>query len=301
MALARPLYGGIELGGTKTTWGIATDASRPTARGTFPTAGAAETIARAAAAISDAAGGSELAAIGVGAFGPIDLATGVVGNTPKAGWRGAAISELLARLLAVPLGLDTDVNAAAIGELHHGAARGESDVVYVTVGTGIGGGAVVGGQLVHGAGHPEMGHVTAVPHSSDLDEGFAGSCPFHRGCLEGMASGSAIAARFGMPAGQLAPGHPAWEREAHYVGSAIADLALQYRPQRIILGGGVMRAPGLRELTRRRALEALNGYIDVGDGSALVTAPGLGNLSGLVGALVLAQQACARSRKGDEP
>ncbi|MGH2850466.1 MAG: ROK family protein [Solirubrobacteraceae bacterium] len=300
MALAEPLYGGIELGGTKTTWGIATDASRPTARGTFATSGAAETIANAAAAISDAAGGRELAAIGVGAFGPIDLASGVVGNTPKDGWRGAAISEALAGLLPVPLGLDTDVNAAALGELHHGAARGASNIVYVTVGTGIGGGAVIAGQLVHGGGHPEMGHVTAVPHAGDLDEGFAGICPFHGGCLEGMASGRAIAARFGTPAGELAPEHPAWEREAHYIGSALADVALQYRPQRIILGGGVLHAPGLRELIRRRALDTLNGYIDVGDASTLVTAPGLGELSGLVGALVLAQEASARSRKGDE-
>ena len=299
MALAGPLYGGIELGGTKTTWGVATDASRPAAHGTFATAGAAETIAKAAAAIVDAAGGSELAALGVGAFGPIDLASGVVGNTPKDGWRGAAVSERLTRLLPAPLGLDTDVNAAALGELHHGAGRGASDIVYVTVGTGIGGGAVVAGELVHGAGHPEMGHVTAVPHADDLEEGFAGICPFHGGCLEGMASGTAIAARFGAPAGELAPDHPAWKREAHYIGAAIADLALLYRPQRIVLGGGVMHAPGLRELTRRRALEQLNGYIDVGDGSALVTAPGLGDLSGLVGALVLAQQASSRSRKGD--
>ena len=124
MALAGPLYGGIELGGTKTTWGVATDASRPAAHGTFATAGAAETIAKAAAAIVDAAGGSELAALGVGAFGPIDLASGVVGNTPKDGWRGAAVSERLTRLLPAPLGLDTDVNAAALGELHHGAGRG---------------------------------------------------------------------------------------------------------------------------------------------------------------------------------
>jgi fructokinase len=300
VALAGPLYGGIELGGTKTTWGIAADPALPTAHGTFETAGAAETIARAAVEILEAAGGSELAAIGVGAFGPIDLASGLVGNTPKSGWRGAAISELLSELLPVPLGLDTDVNAAALGELHHGAARGASDVVYVTVGAGIGGGAVVAGQVVHGAGHPEMGHVTAVPHERDLAEGFGGICPFHGGCLEGMASGPAIAARFGAPAGALAADHPAWEREAHYLGSAITDLALQYRPQRIILGGGVMRAPGLRELTRRRALDQINGYVDVGDASALVKEPALGDLSGLVGALVLAQLAATQSGKGDE-
>jgi fructokinase len=300
VVLAAPLYAGIELGGTKTTWGIASDPPLVAAHGTFATSGPAETIARAVAAIGDTAGEHELAAIGVGAFGPLDLAAGIVGNTPKDGWRGARVADIVAERLPVPLGLDTDVSAAALGELHHGAGRGASDLIYVTVGTGIGGGAVVAGRIVHGAGHPEMGHVTAVPHASDVDEGFVGICPFHGGCLEGMASGPAIAARFGAPATALAPDHPAWEREAHYIGSAIADLALHYRPQRIVLGGGVMGAPGLRELTRRRVLAQINGYLDLGDASDLVAGPALGALSGLVGALVLARQASLRSREGDE-
>ena len=214
-------------------------------------------------------------------------------RSPKAAWSGADLRALVgAGAGGAPVAIDTDVNAAAIGEQLAGAARGVDDFIYLTVGTGIGGGAVAGGRLLHGDGPVEMGHVRVPAHATDLEPpGFAGTCPFHGGCLEGMACGPAIAARFGAAPETLAPEHPAWEREAHYLGVAIANLVHTLRPARIIAGGGVMDVPGLRERTRRAALAAIGSYLDVGDGAQLVLAPGLGDLAGLVGAFALARAA----------
>lgn len=286
------VFGGIELGGTNTTWGLGDEDLAPIASGTFPTADPGPTIDGAIAAILAAAGSRELVALGIGAFGPLDLARGVILRSPKAAWSDTDLRALVRAHTAAPVAIDTDVNAAALGERHAGAARGAVDFIYLTVGTGIGGGAVIGGRLLHGDGHAEMGHMRVPAHASDREApGFGGTCPFHGDCLEGMASGPAIAARFGAPAETLAAGHPAWEREAHYVGLAIANLLHTHRPERIIAGGGVMDAPGLRERTRRAALAAIGSYLDVGDGAQLVLAPGLGDLSGLVGAFALARAA----------
>ena len=286
------VFGGIELGGTNTTWGLAAEDLVPTASGTLPTSDPAATIDAAIAAILGAAAGTPLAALGIGAFGPLDLGRGVILRSPKEAWSGTDLRALVRARTGAPVVIDTDVNAAALGEQCAGAARGAADFIYLTVGTGIGGGAVAGGRLLHGDGHAEMGHMRVPAHASDLEApGFAGICAFHGDCVEGMACGPAIAARFGAPPETLAPDHAAWEREAHYLGLAIANLVHTHRPQRIIAGGGVMDAPGLRERTRRAALAAIGTYLDVGDGTQLVLTPGLGDLAGLTGAFVLARAA----------
>ena len=295
------VFGGIELGGTNTTWGLGDEDLAPIAAGTFPTGDPGPTIDAAIAAIHAAAaragagagaGGTEPAALGIGAFGPLDLGRGTILRSPKEGWSGTDLRALARERIRAPVAIDTDVNAAALGERHAGAARGAGDFIYLTVGTGIGGGAGAGGRLLYGDGHPEMGHMRVPRHDGDLRApGFAGICPFHRDCLEGMACGPAIAARFGAPPETFDAGHPAWEREAHYLGLAIANLVHTLRPERIIAGGGVMDAPGLRERTRRAALAAIGSYLDVGDGAQLVLAPGLGDLAGLVGAFALARVA----------
>ena len=234
-----------------------------------------------------------VAAVGVGAFGPIDLASGIVLATPKPGWEDAEVLAIVRARARVPVAIDTDVNAAAIGEQRLGAARGLSDCVYLTVGTGIGGGAIVAGSIVHGAGHPEMGHVHLPRHPRDIEAGFSGICRYHpQGCLEGFASGPAIAARHGVAAEELPADHDAWEIESHYLALAIANLIATLRPQRVIVGGGVMATPDLRARVQRKLVDHVNpNYLDIGDGSAFVTEPGLGRLSGVTGAIVLAGQA----------
>jgi fructokinase len=223
--------------------------------------------------------------------------TGTVHETPKRHWRGADVLSIVRERARVPIGLDTDVGAAALAEQRLGAARGLEDCVYLTVGTGIGGGAIVRGAILHGAGHPEMGHVHVPRHPRDVEAGFKGVCRYHPdGCLEGLASGTAIAARHGAPAPELAGDHEAWEIESHYLAYAIANLVVTMRPQRIVVGGGVMATEGLRERVRRKLVPLVNpDYIGIADGSGCVTAPGLDHLSGVTGAILLAEQALSSS------
>lgn len=295
------LYAGIELGGTKTVWALGTAGGDTLTWGQVPTSQPEGTLAAALAAIEANLAGETLKAIGIGAFGPVDVDVasstyGTVLNTPKPGWSGADIRGIVARQVAVPVAVDTDVNAAALGELVAGAGTGLRNIVYLTVGTGIGGGAVSEGRIVHGTGHPEMGHMYVPLHPDDLDAGFHGSCPYHDGCLEGLASGAAIAARVAGRAETLPEDHPVWELEAHYVSRAIANLVFSFRPQVIIAGGGVMNAPGLRERIRSALVEVVNSdYVAIADGSSFVAAPGLGQRSGVVGALVLAAHAVTAS------
>jgi fructokinase len=231
-------------------------------------------------------------------FGPLNVDRespkyGHVGPTPKPGWTGADIVGPLREAFNVPIGFDTDVNGAALGEGRWGAGAGLDDFVYVTVGTGIGGGVVSNGKAIHGLVHPEIGHLRIPRHPDDT---FPGRCPFHGDCLEGLASGPAIADRWGVSAEELGGSTPrAVEIAAFSLGYAMANLVLALSPQRIILGGGVMQLPGLLEATRRRMLEALGGYVD---SSALeqgactyVVAPKLGGGSGIAGGLVLAERA----------
>jgi fructokinase len=286
-------YGGIEAGGTKWVCAVGRSADAIAETATIPTTTPDETIARAVEFFER----FRPSALGVGSFGPVDLRRGSatwghITTTPKPGWGGVDLAGALVGALDIPLELDTDVNAAALGEQRAGAARGLETFCYLTVGTGIGGGALVEGQLLHGLMHPELGHMR-IPHDRARDP-FPGSCPFHGDCFEGLASGAAIAARWGRPAEELHDDERVWELEAEYLALGLVNVVYALSPQRIVVGGGVIEAPGLIERVRVRTRELLAGYGAVpaaDEMDAYVVAPGLGRLAGVTGALVLAERA----------
>jgi fructokinase len=230
-------------------------------------------------------------AVGIAAFGPLDLVDGRVGVTPKEGWSGADLVGPLRASIEVPTGLDTDVNGAALGESRWGAAQGLRTFVYVTVGTGIGGGAIVNGETVHGLGHPEMGHISVRRHPEDT---YPGICRLHGDCLEGLASGPAIGARFAVPGEALSGADltTAVEIEAFYLAQMMRNLVYILAPERVIVGGGVSGLPGLLDLVNRRLVGELSGYPGFPEhDSGFVVPPGLGDMSGLAGGMVLAERA----------
>lgn len=290
-------YGGIEAGGTKWVCVVASGPHDILAEERFPTTTPAETLGRAVDFFARHQP-EQLAAIGVGSFGPVDLQPtsarfGFITGTPKVGWADTDVVGTLQRALGRPVAFDTDVNVALLGEQRWGAARDCDVAVYLTVGTGIGGGASVGGRLVHGLIHPEMGHI-AVRRDAALDP-FGGSCPYHGDCLEGLASGPAIAARYGVPAQALGSDHPAWALTAEYLGQACATLLLMLSPQRIIIGGGVMEQQQIWPLLHQATQRRLNGYLQhelVEQRIAeLIVPPALGNQAGMLGAIALAMEA----------
>jgi fructokinase len=293
------LYGGIEGGGTKFVCAIGSGPQDVRAETRFPTTTPAETIARTLAFFrSQEHEHGKLAAVGIGCFGPVDLdpsspTWGYITSTPKPGWAQANFARAIGEALQVPVGFDTDVNAAALGEGTWGAARGLDTYIYLTIGTGIGGGGVVSGQLIHGALHSEMGHMR-VPHDWQADP-FPGSCPFHGDCLEGLANGPAMEKRWGQQAETLPLDHPAWAMEANYLALALVNLICVLSPQRILLGGGVMSQSQLFPMIRRRVQELLNGYLQFAGVleaiDAYVVPPELGGRAGVLGAIALAHEA----------
>ena len=293
------VYGGIEAGGTKFVCAVGTgpDDLRDEIR--FPTTSPEECIGTSVAFFREmAAKHGGLDAVGIASFGPVDPAPssptfGHITTTPKPGWAHTDLAGPVAGALGVPVGFDTDVNGAALGEFRWGAARGLDTFVYITVGTGIGGGAMVNGGLVHGLMHPEMGHV--FPPHDRTEDPFEGMCPYHKDCLEGLASGPAIERRWGARAETLPPGHPAWDLEAKYLAHGIVPQIYILSPQRVILGGGVMEQTHLFPKVRRQVREILNGYIQarvlLEDMDNYIVPPGLGNRAGVLGAVALAQRA----------
>ena len=284
------LFGAIEAGGTKWVVGVGSGPDDISARTVIPTTTPDETIG---AAIAWLQRQGPLAAVGVASFGPVELDWrsryyGFITGTPKPGWGNTDLLGPLGRALGVPIGFDTDVNGAALAEALLGAGRGCACVVYVTVGTGIGGGVVVDGRALHGLGHPEMGHV--IPPRHPLDREGTGSCPFHGGCCEGLASGSAIVAQWGAPLSRLPLEHPAHAIVAHYLGHLTASLRMILSPDRVVLGGGVMQTPGLLDAVVRASDSMVADYLK-GRGSDIVVAPTLAPDSGLIGAILLAQAA----------
>lgn len=289
-----PLYGGIEAGGTKWICAIGTGPDDIRAEVRFPTTTSAETLAN-AIAFFRAHESERLAAIGVGSFGPVDLnpaspSYGSITTTPKPGWAHTDIVKTLYQALGRPIGFDTDVNVALLGERQWGAARDCDVAVYITVGTGIGGGTVVGGKLVHGLIHPEMGHMRVV--RDPVRDPFVGICPYHSDCLEGLACGPALKARWQTPAEELPADHPAWELEADYLGQAMANLLCILSPERIIIGGGVMSQPQMFPLVRAATQRWLNGYLQhphiLDHPDRLIVPPALGQRAGVLGAIALA-------------
>lgn len=288
------LYGGVEGGGTKFVCLVGSSPQDLRAEVRFPTTTPEETLGRVVAFFKRQGGG--LVALGVGSFGPLDLDTasptyGFITATPKPGWSQTDVANFLQTRLDLPVAFDTDVNAAAYGEFTWGAARGLDPCLYLTVGTGIGGGGIFNGVPMHGLVHPEMGHI-GLPHDREKDP-FPGVCPFHADCFEGLASGGAMKARWGAPAETLPADHPAWELEAGYIAQALANLICTLSPRRIVLGGGVLQQPVLLPLIRQKVLAALNGYVHApqilrGIDQYIVT-PGLGARAGVLGALALAR------------
>ncbi len=287
-------YGGIEAGGTKWVCAVAGRPGELLETETFPTTAPGPTVSRAARFFTTR---GPVDAIGVGAFGPVDIRRdsptwGTITSTPKPGWADTDLAGALTAALGVPVALDTDVNAAALGEWRWGAAAGLDTFVYITVGTGIGGGAVAGGRLVHGLLHPEFGHMR-IPHDRAADP-FDGICPYHGDCLEGLASGEAIRQRWGR-AGEELSATAAWDIEAEYLALALVNVICTLSPQRIIIGGGVAKQPALLPLARRRVRELLAGYLrapELTDAAAIdgyIVTPRLGDGAGVIGALELAR------------
>ena len=291
------LFGGIEAGGTKFVCAVGTSPDDIRAETRFPTTTPQETIGR---AIDFFKGQDEITAVGIGSFGPVDLnpdspTFGYITSTPKPQWTNVDLAGAIGRALNIPVGFDTDVNGAALGEWRWGAAQGLDSFIYLTIGTGVGGGGMVNGALMHGLIHPEMGHIP-LPHDWELDS-YNGRCPYHGDCLEGMASGPAIGERWGKPAQELPPDHPAWALEAHYLATALHSFICTLSPQRIILGGGVMEQPQLFPLIRQNVQKRLNNYIQspsiLQQIDSYIVPPALGNLAGICGALELARRAIA--------
>ncbi len=285
-------YGGIEAGGTKWVCAIGTGPDDLSDIVTFPTTTPAETIAHAARFF---ARNGSVAAVGIGSFGPIDIQRGSptwghITTTPKPGWANTDLASALENALHLPIAVDTDVNAAALAEHRWGAAVGLDTFCYITVGTGIGGGGIANGRLMHGLLHPEVGHMR-IPHDRERDP-FDGVCPYHGDCFEGLASGEAIRARWGS-AGEENADEQIWHLEAEYLALGLVNVICAVSPERIVLGGGVMKQPQLLPLVRKQVSDMLGGYIRApelaGDLGDYLVAPALGDRAGVLGSLELAR------------
>ncbi len=300
---AAPLVGGIEAGGTKFVCAVGSSPDDLRDEVRFPTTTPTATLQQAIEFFhQQQIRHGALAAIGVATFGPADPhptspTFGYITTTPKLGWMHTDVAGTLAAALHLPIAFDLDVNGAALGEHLWGAAQDVETFIYLTIGTGVGGGAMVRGELLHGLVHPEMGHIR-LPRDPQRDP-YVGHCPFHNDCLEGLTCGPALAERWGMPAPQLPADHPAWDLQSHYLALALQTFICVLSPQRIIMGGGVMDQPHLLPMIRTKVQAYLNGYIAhpaLAEGiDDYIVAPGLGNRAGVLGAIALAQRSLAHT------
>lgn len=282
------LVGAIEAGGTKFVCAIGIESNEIIERVSFPTTTPEETLAH----VFEFFDQYELASIGIGSFGPIDInekseTYGYVLSTPKLAWKDFDFLGAMKERYDIPMGWTTDVNAAALGESEKGAAAGLDNVMYITIGTGVGAGAIVNGQLLEGIGHPEMGHLLVKPHQDDHYDGF---CPYHGNCLEGMAAGPSINGRLDMAGKDVDPDHQVWDFMANYIGQALVAYTVILRPERIILGGGVMHAPKMLDKVKEAFDALLGNYVDVPELDSYLVKPGLGDNAGITGAILLANQ-----------
>jgi fructokinase len=287
-------YGGIDAGGTTFKCGIGDHRGTLLLDHRVTVSTPIETLNACTRFFREAMRERPLAALGIACFGPADIDVnssgfGSILHTPKPGWTGIEVRDHFVRSLGLPTGFDTDVNGALRAEMHLGAANKARSAAYITVGTGIGAGLFLNGGFAGHPLHPEFGHITVKRHASDL--GFAGVCPFHGDCLEGLASVSAMRARWGEPK-TLSADHPGWLIIADYLAQACRTLTLTFRPEKIVIGGGLMLAPHLIGAIRAAYDAQMSGYL-AGQGVVtddLITAPGLGDDAGLTGALLLAIQ-----------
>jgi fructokinase len=290
------ILGAIEAGGTKFVCGIGNENGDIIEKISFPTTTPEETLKL----VTDYFKDKQIEALGVGSFGPIDLnqessTYGFITSTPKKHWKNVNLLGELKKHIDVPMAFDTDVNAAALGELEWGAAKGLDSCIYMTVGTGIGVGAVAEGKLIHGMLHPEMGHILVKRHEDDT---YKGNCPFHGDCLEGMASGPAIENRWGQKGVVLSANPQVWELEAYYLAQALVNYILVLSPKKLILGGGVMQQKQLFPIIIENVVNLLNGYIQHENLlvciDEYIVPPELGDNAGLCGALALAKNKNAK-------
>lgn len=297
---------GIELGGTKTIVTLG-DGTRILESQALPTSTPGETLDTALAHLGTWHAAAPLSAIGIASFGPIRVASdapdfGTILATPKPGWSNTGVLERVKASFDCPIGVDTDVNAAALAEHAFGAGQGCTSLVYITIGTGLGAGIVIDGRPVHGLLHPELGHIRTrrTPGST-----FAGTCPFHGDCIEGLISGPALEARLPVHPGKLDPASPAWNEVGSDLAELLSTLVLSLSPQRIVIGGGVAtHQPHLIERARNRLTALLAGYLPELDPAAIesmIRLPALGAKAGPVGSLLLANRAFAESLRAIRP
>ena len=292
------LYGAVEAGGTKFMCAIGSGPGHILREARIPTTTPDETLTKVAEFFRPAVRDGSISRLGVVCFGPVDLdpaspTFGYITSTPKPGWRNTEVGPRLQRQLGIPVQFDTDVAGAALGEYTWGAGRGCDPTLYVTIGTGIGGGIILNGASVKGLVHPEMGHI-CIPHDTARDP-FPGSCPFHGDCLEGLAAGPAIQRRLGRLGKDLPDDDPFWPLEAHYIALAAVNFILTLSPRKLILGGGIMQRGFLFDLIRPEVKQLLNGYVQsqvlLDHMDEYIVPPGLGTQSGILGAIALARSA----------
>ncbi|MGL4394705.1 MAG: ROK family protein [Brevinema sp.] len=291
------LIGAIEAGGTKFIYGLAKEDGTIIERHSCPTEHPDITLEQVRRYFDD----KKISALGVGSFGPIDLnpnspTYGFITETPKPHWGHV---DFLGKFkdLNIPIGFDTDVNGAALGEAKWGASQGLPNSIYITIGTGVGAGVIVNDELVHGILHPEFGHILLAKHPEDS---FEGACPYHKACFEGLASGTAVHKRWNQKGIDLAPNHQAWEFEAFYLAQACMNLVLTISPNKIILGGGVMGQEFLFPIIRTKMVELLAGYIQAKEITDhiddYIVPPKLGDNAGFMGAVALGLKALAEQK-----
>lgn len=283
------VYGALEAGGTKMICAVCKENGDILEQVSIPTMSPDETMPR----VIDFFKNQGIVSLGVACFGPVDLhkaseTYGYITSTPKLKWQNYPILPVIQKALSIPAGFDTDVNGSLLGEVSFGSSRGLKNAVYLTIGTGIGGGVLSNGKLLHGMLHPELGHMLLVPHEKDH---FQGICPFHKNCFEGMASGPAIEARYGKKADWLSAVPLVWDIEAYYIGQALCNIILTLSPERIILGGGVMHQVQLFPLIRKEVKRQLNGYLktkELEDMDNYIIPASLNDNQGILGCLQLA-------------
>lgn len=288
-------FGGVEAGGTKFICAVGKGPEEIVEEVQFPTTTPEESIGRVIDFFRRHS--KKLTAVGIGSFGPADPdpsspTYGYITSTPKKRWSNVDFAGIVTDSLGLPVNFDTDVNAAALGEYCWGAAKGLDSFIYLTIGTGIGGGGVINNRLMHGLIHPEMGHIL-IPHDRDRDP-FPGRCPYHGDCLEGLACGPAIEERWKTKPQELPPDHEAWELEANYIALALVNYICTLSPRRIILGGGVMKQEFLFDMIRPRVKELLKDYLLADEIlkhiDEYIVPPALGGRAGVLGAMALARQ-----------
>ena len=289
--------GALEGGGTKMVLAVCNENGEVLDRVSIPTETPEITMPKMIAYFKE----QQVEALGIGFFGPVILNEqspkyGCVGNTPKLAWKWYPVLDEFKKALQIPVGFDTDVNAAALGEATWGITKGLKNSIYITVGTGIGAGVIVDGKMLHGMQHPEGGHILVAPHPNDT---YKGKCPYHGRCLEGMASGPAIEERWGKKAYELSDKKEVWELEAYYVAQGLVDMIMLLSPERIVLGGGVMHQTHVMDLIRKETLRMVNKYIDTEELSDIenyIVLPSLNDNHGILGCAKLGMDALAAAK-----